>query len=86
VDEFLANTLKAQVLSAMSKDEQVARQGIMNHQTACHLMDLSFVRDATEMSIPESYAVQGLASAHLPREQAGLNASHLTPSTAGVKA
>lgn len=85
MDEFLANALKAQVLSNVAKDEHIARQGIMNHQTACHLMDLSFVRDATEMSIPESYAVQGLAASQLPRDTAGLNTSHLTPSTAGTK-
>jgi hypothetical protein len=51
----------------------------MNHQTASHLMDLSFVRDACEMSIPESYAVQGLSMSHMPREAAALNLADRTP-------
>lgn len=47
-------------ITGLRHDEQVSRQGIMNHQITAHLMDLSFVRDATEMSIPESFAVAGL--------------------------
>jgi hypothetical protein len=43
------------------------------------LMDLSFVRDATEMSIPESYAVQGLSLSHTPREVAATNLAAQTP-------
>lgn len=68
-------------LSALRHDDAVARQGVMNHQTSAHLMDLSFVRDATEMSIPESYAVQGLSMSHTPREAVAANLAAQTPPT-----
>lgn len=66
-------------LSSLRHDDAVARQGVMNHQTSAHLMDLSFVRDATEMSIPESYAVQGLSLSHTPREAVATNLASGTP-------
>ena len=72
MDEFAIQTLKAGMLSALRQDETVARQGVINHQTAAHFMDLCFVRDANEMSIPESYAVQGLSQAAAPRDAMAL--------------
>jgi len=79
MDEFAVQLLKSSMLSAMRQDETVARQSVMNHQTSAHLMDLSFVRDATEMSIPESYAVQGLSMSQMPRESQALNLADRTP-------
>lgn len=77
--EFLQSLLQAGALSSFRQDDNVSRQGVMNHQVTAHLMDLSFVRDATEMSIPESYAVQGLSMSMLPRESQGINLSSATP-------
>jgi hypothetical protein len=79
MDEFACQLLKASMLGSLRQDEAVARQAVMNHQTAAHLMDLCFVRDATEMSIPESYAVQGLSMSQMPREAAALNLADRTP-------
>jgi hypothetical protein len=79
MDTFLTAMLQLAALTGHRQDDAVARQGVMNHQTAAHLMDLSFIRDATEMSIPESYAVQGLAASHLPRDAASLNLAAQTP-------
>lgn len=79
MNEFLSSMLQVGALSGMRQDETVARQGVMNHQTAAHLMDLSFIRDSTEMSIPESYAVQGLALSQLPAQAAGMNLGSQTP-------
>lgn len=79
MNDFLAMLLQAGALSSFRQDDSVARQGVMNHQSTAHLMDLTFVRDATEMSIPESYAVQGLSLSHLPREAQGINLSAKTP-------
>jgi len=79
MDEFATQMLKASMAGSLRQDEIVARQGVMNHQTAAHLMDLSFVRDSTEMSIPESYAVQGLSMAQAPREAQAGNLAAQTP-------
>jgi hypothetical protein len=79
MNELMNALLGMGALSSLRHDDAVARQGVMNHQTACHLMDLSFVRDATEMSIPESYAVQGLALSQLPAQAAGMNLGSQTP-------
>lgn len=79
MNEFLAALLQGGLLGSLRQDEAVARQGVMNHQQAAHLMDLSFIRDATEMSIPESYAVQGLALSQLPAQAAGMNLGSQTP-------
>lgn len=79
MEEFLQVLLQAGALSSFRQDDNVARQGVMNHQVTAHLMDLSFVRDATEMSIPESYAVQGLSLSHHPREASAINLSDRTP-------
>lgn len=77
--EILAQLLAVGALSSFRQDDNVMRQGVMNHQIASHLMDLQFIRDATEMSIPESYAVQGLSLAHTPRESQAHNLASVTP-------
>jgi hypothetical protein len=79
MDVFATELLKASMLGSLRQDEIVARQGVMNHQTAAHLMDLAFVRDATEMSIPESYAIQGLSLSHAPREAQSLSLADRVP-------
>ena len=79
MDALLQLLLGVGSLSSLRHDDAVARQGVMNHQTSAHLMDLSFVRDATEMSIPESYAVQGLSLSHTPREAIVTNLASDTP-------
>lgn len=79
MNELIAAMLGIGALSSLRNDDTVTRQGVMNHQTACHMMDLSFIRDATEMSIPESYAVQGLALSQLPAQAAGMNLGGQTP-------
>lgn len=86
MDTFLAAVLQASVLVSLRQDEAVARQGVMNHQTASHLMDLSFIRDATEMSIPESYAVQGLSFASGSRDAMALRTSIHVPNADAAKA
>lgn len=87
MNELLTALLGVGALSSLRQDEAVARQGVMNHQTSAHFMDLMFVRDANEMSIPESYAVQGLAMSQLPRETAGLRTSiHVPTQDAPAKA
>lgn len=78
---LVVGLLSMGALGSLRQDEIVARQGVMNHQSASHLATLSFVRDATEMSIPESYAVQGLALSHLPAQAAGMNLGNSTPSS-----
>lgn len=79
MDEFAQQLLKIGAVSDLRQDAAVARQGVMNHQQAAHLMDLSFIRDATEMSIPESYAVQGLSMASGAREAQALRAAIHVP-------
>lgn len=79
MNELITAMLGIGALSSLRHDDAVARQGVMNHQTSAHMMDLSFVRDATEMSIPESYAVQGLALSQLPAQAAGMNLGAQTP-------
>jgi hypothetical protein len=82
MDEYVVALLKVSAVSSMRHDDIVSRQGVMNHQTSAHFVDMLFARDAVEMSIPESYAIQGLAAGQLPAQTAGLNASHATPSSA----
>lgn len=84
METLLTQMLALGGISSLRHDDSVNRQGVMNHQTACHLMDLSFIRDATEMSIPESYAVQGLALSNLPAQAAGMNLGSQTPKSGGV--
>lgn len=79
METFLQSLLQAGALSSFRQDESVARQGVMNHQVAAHLMDLAFVRDSTELSIPESYAVQGLSLSTAAREAQGQNLAAQTP-------
>lgn len=76
---LLTAMLGVSAIGSLRQDEAVARQGVMNHQTSAHLMDLAFIRDHTEMSIPESYAVQGLAMGHLPGQIAGLQTASQSP-------
>jgi hypothetical protein len=78
---FMSQILAMGALSSFRQDDNVSRQGVMNHQTSAHLMDLSFIRDAVEMSIPESYAVQGLTLSTLPAQAAGVNLGSQTPKT-----
>ncbi len=79
MDTLMSGLLGMGALSSLRHDDAVARQGVMNHQTASHFMDLMFVRDSNEMSIPESYAVQGLALSTLPGQVAGLQTGSRTP-------
>ena len=79
MDVFLTGVLQMGALASFRQDDIVSRQGVMNQGTGSHLMDLTFVRDATEMSIPESYAVQGLALSSLPAQAAGMNLGSQTP-------
>ena len=77
--QFIAQLLMLGGISSFRQDEAVARQGVMQHQLNSGLLVLSFIRDATEMSIPESFAVQGLSAASLPRDAAGINLARQTP-------
>lgn len=78
MDEYAVQLLKIQAVSALRQDENVARQGVMNHQIAAHLMDMAFIRDQTEVSVPEAYAMQGLSMAQGTREaQANRTAIHI---------
>jgi RES domain-containing protein len=79
VDKLLEMLLGVGSLSSLRHDDSVARQGVMNHQTSAHLLDLTIARDATEMSIPESYAIQGLSLSHTPREAVATNLASGTP-------
>lgn len=79
MDEYAVQLLKAQMLSSLRQDELISRQGTMNHQIAAHLMDLTFIRDATELSIPEAYATAGLSLATGPREAVQSNLASQTP-------
>lgn len=79
MNEFATYILMAGMMSSLRQDDSVARQGVMNHQTAAHLMDLSFTRDATELSIPEAYATAGLSLATGPREAQATNLASQTP-------
>ena len=80
MDEFLLQLLKVNAIGSSRADENITRQGVMNHQVSAHLMDLAFVRDHTEMSIPESYAVQGLQQASASRDAMGLRTAIHVPS------
>lgn len=82
MDEYALQVLKASLVTSFRQDDAVARQAVINHQASCQLMLLSFIRDATEMSIPESYAVQGLANAQTTREAPVQNLAARTPSAA----
>jgi len=79
MEEFITMLLQVGAMSSFRADDMVQRQGVMNHQVTAHLMDLAFVRDHTEMSIPESYAIQGLSLAHGPREAQAGNLASITP-------
>lgn len=82
MDEFAMQLLKMGAIGDLRQDSAVARQAIMNHQQAAHLMDLTFIRDATEMSIPESYAIQGLSLSTGARDAQAQNLAAQTPKAA----
>lgn len=86
MDEFLQTVLKAGIINSLRMDENVARQAVMDTNRAAGLMAFSFVRDATEVSIPEAYAIQGLAASHLPRDVAGLQTAAGSPAQGMAKA
>lgn len=79
MDTYLQSLLMVGSLSSLRQDDAVSRQAVMNFNTSSHLMDLTFIRDATEMSIPESYAVQGLSLSHFGRESQATNLAAQTP-------
>lgn len=58
---------------------QLQTQGLANHQSVCHLMDLAYLEKLVKMDIAESFAAQGLAHANLPRDVAGLQTSAGVP-------
>ncbi len=79
MDEFLNALVKLQALAGMRNDDAVARQAVMNHGTAAHFMDMSFIRDAFEVSVVEGHAMQGLAAANLAVQAAGYQLSDRVP-------
>lgn len=79
MDTFLLSLLQSSSLSALRQDEAVARQGVMNHQTTAHLMDLSFTEKAVKMDLAESFAAQGLAHANIGRDAMGLRTAIHVP-------
>lgn len=79
METLLTAILGVSAIGDLRQDASVARQGVMNHQTASHLMDLSFINAQTEMSIPESMAVSGMTLSTLPAQAAGMNLSSQTP-------
>ena len=50
MDALLSAILSLSGINDLAQNNNVARQGVINHQGAMHLATLSFVRDATEMS------------------------------------
>lgn len=84
MNEFATYLLMAGMMSSLRQDDSVSRQGVMNHQNAAHLMDLAFIRDATELSIPEAYATAGLSLATGPREATQTNLASQTPKKEGA--
>lgn len=86
LNETIAAVTAGDLLTAARADANVTRQGVMNHQTAAHFMDMSFTRDAFEMSIPEAAAISNLNAGQLPGQVAGLNTGHGTPSSKGSAA
>jgi hypothetical protein len=79
MDPLLQQLLIMGAIGSYRQDETVARQAIINHQGASQLAILSFIRDATEFSIPEAYATSALALSYLPGQAAGMNLSSVTP-------
>jgi len=79
--EVLAAIMAGDLMAASRADANVTRQGVMNHQNTAHFTDLSFVRDAFEISYPEAAAMSKLVSSELPTQVAGLNTGYGTPSS-----
>ena len=69
-------------LGALRQDESVFRQMTVNFGSVTHFTDLMFVRDTNEMSIPESYACQGIGLSFMPANAAGMSLSSGTPQPA----
>lgn len=67
MEELLNSVLSADIFASRRKDEMIDRRLLMDMAGSSQLMMLSFIRDAVEMSIPESYAVQGLSPWGQPR-------------------
>lgn len=83
MDATLTNVLQSDVISERRRDGIISQQALMGLVGFVTLMGYSFVRDATELSIPEAYAVSGLSLATGPREAAASNLGSQTPSTPG---
>ena len=83
MEDALQNTLQADVISEKRRDGQIAQQALMTFCGYSGLLGFSFVRDATELSLPEAYAVSGLSLATGPREAVQSNLASQTPSTPG---
>lgn len=79
MDNLVQLLLSIGALSSLRMDETVNRQAVMSFVAGSGLMFFTFVRDATEMSIPEAYAVSGLSLSTLPREAVGANLASGTP-------
>lgn len=75
MESFLDKLLCMDALAAQRQDHNVARQAVVNNTLCAHLMSLSFTRDATELSIPESLAIQSMG----PREATLANLAVRTP-------
>jgi hypothetical protein len=73
--------LAGDLMAASRADANVTRQGVMNHQTAAHFMDMDFTRDAFEVSYPEAAAMSQVLGGQLPGQAAGLNTAVVTPKT-----
>lgn len=79
MDALTMAMLAMQGMASLRHDDAVARQGVMNHQTSAHMMDMVFIQSVTEVSVPESYAMQGLSASTLPVNAAGMNLASGTP-------
>ena len=79
MDEFITALAKLGALASMRADDAVARQAVMNHGTTAHFMDMSFVRDAFEVSVVEGHAMQGLAASTLAAQASGYQLADRVP-------
>lgn len=84
MDEQLKAILLGDLLSGQRAAHMVALQGVMNHQTSAHFLDMTLSRDATEVSFPEAAAMQSVLAGQNPGNFGALNTANRTPSDAGV--
>jgi len=75
MDEMIQEMLKMQLLSGLRADETISRQSLMNHGTAAHFLDMMMIRDSCEVSVPEGFAIQGLAMAQAASLMAGMKSA-----------